>query len=93
MQRKAQPVHMKKGEGMTEHIGCADLPDMNDVFGIMDQVFMGKNGTFWFSGGAGGLDNKARIIRFDVNPGVFFGSGPEKINILIGFLGINNQGG
>ena len=72
MQRKAQSMHMKKGKGMTQHIGFTDFPDMNDVFGIMDQIILGKNGTFWFPGGAGGIDNQARIIRFDVNPGVFF---------------------
>ena len=44
---------------------------MNDVSGIMHQIFMGQHRPLGFAGGAGGVDNQARIIRFNFNPGVF----------------------
>jgi len=59
---------MKKRQGMAEHIRFADLPDMNDISGIMDKIFLGENSTFWFSGAAGGIDNKPRFMRFNFNP-------------------------
>ena len=41
VQREAQAVHVEQGQDMAENVRGGNLPDIDDVPGVVDQVFPG----------------------------------------------------
>ena len=74
---------------MTEHIRCGDFPYVYDVSGILHKIAVGQYSPFRLSGGAGGLDDKPRIIRVDFDLRWRCGCRSEKIKLLIWFMRID----
>ena len=62
MESKAQPMDMKEWKCVAENILFSDLPDMDDVLCVLDQVLLGKNRPFRLACGAGGLDEEGGIM-------------------------------
>ena len=64
---------------MAKYIRFTDFPDIDDIAGIMDQIFVGENRPFGFAGGAGGVDNESGFIRSDFDRGELLGCSAQNI--------------
>lgn len=74
MELKAQAVYVEERKGVTHDVGFCDLPDVDDVSRIVDQVSLGEHGPFGLAGGSGGVDDEPWIIEPDIYPWKTIGS-------------------
>ena len=52
---------MKEREGVAKSVSLGDLPNLDDIPGILDQVLLGEDRPFGLTGRPGGIDEDGRI--------------------------------
>jgi hypothetical protein len=75
MERKAQAMDMKERKGMEENILLRDLPDLDDVPGVLNQVLLGENRPFGMARRSRGIDEHGRVVGASVLTGNSRGGG------------------
>ena len=55
-------MDMEERKGMAEGIPFGDLPDMDDVLCILDQVLLSEDCSFRLTRRPGGVDKKGRVM-------------------------------
>src|SRR3972149_6244581 len=62
MESKAKAMDMKEWKGMAKDILFGDLPDMDNIFCVLNEIPLGEDGSFWLARGPGGINKKGRVI-------------------------------
>ena len=55
-------MDMKQGKGMAKDISFGNLPGMNDVLCILNQILLGEDRTFGVARCPGGVDKDSRVM-------------------------------
>jgi len=56
-------VNMKERKGVAENISLGDLPNLDDIPGIVDQILLGDNRSLGLTGRSRGVDEESRIVE------------------------------
>ena len=54
---------MKERKGVAENVSLGDLPNLDDILGIPDQILLGEDRSLGLAGRSRGVDKKSRIVE------------------------------
>ena len=66
---------MKEREGVAENVSLGDLPNLDDIPGILDQVLLGEDRSFGLTGRSGGINEDGRVVEVSLVWGYPWGRG------------------
>jgi hypothetical protein len=60
---KTQAVNMKKWKGVAENVSFGDLPNLDDIPRILDQILLGEDRSLGLTRRPRGVDEESRIVE------------------------------